>query len=71
MKNEGGCMFYIKPSCKSFAETDVADIAGVAQTAAYIHVFFEQVARLNDKPTQAVVQMAKSSPTETIHTINI
>ncbi len=62
-------MFYIKPSFKSFEEADVVDIAGVAQTAAYIHVFFEQVAKLDNKPTQAVVQMVKTNPTETIHTI--
>jgi len=58
-------MLYIKPKCNSFAGMDIAD---VAQTA-YLHVFFEQVAELNDKPTQAIVQIAQSYKTETIHTI--
>lgn len=58
-------MIYIKPSCKSFAERDVV---GVAQTQyASIHLFFEQVSKLDNKPTQAVVQMAQSNTTETIY----
>jgi len=64
-------MFYIKPICKSFAETEVADVVGAVQTAygASIHIFFEQVAKSNNKPAQAVVQMAQSNTIETIHTI--
>ncbi len=58
-------MLYIKPKCNSFAGMDIAD---VAQTA-YLHVFFEQVAKLDAKPTRAVVQMVKTNSTETIHTI--
>ncbi len=61
-------MTYSKPSCNSFAGIDMADISGTVQTA-YLHVFFEQVAELNDKSAQATVQIAQSYKTETIHTI--
>lgn len=59
-------MLYLKPSCNSFTEIDIVHFV---QTAAYIHLFFEQVAKLDNKSTQAVVQMAQSNQIETIHTI--
>jgi hypothetical protein len=61
LNKKGGCMLYIKPSCKSFDETEVVNVIGTVQTGYSVQFSIQaiqfQVSENTQKPVNKIYSL--------------